>query len=48
MMSLVSDEIWGLVLVRTGLASILKFDKIEIQHYLRFLLNFRLFNEVAV
>ena len=43
MMSLVSDEIWGLVLVRTGLARILKFDKIEIQHYLCFLLDFRLF-----
>ena len=36
-MSLASDEILGLVLVRTRLARILKFDKIEIQQILPFL-----------
>ena len=41
MMLLTSDEIWGLVLVHTGLARILKFDKIKIQQILRFQLNFK-------
>ena len=36
---LTSDEFWGLVLVRTGLAKILKYDKIQIQRLLPFLLD---------